>query len=99
MVSQRVRCGLPHHLQGKKCPEFNSEFRKCEKIGHWDRVCKSRSVRLLHDRSRNSSDCEGEEIYFLGSVGSMQKRSFKSKHFDSLSIVEFGKVEKVPVTF
>lgn len=43
-----IRCGLNKHQMGRPCPAQNSTCRSCGKMGHWQRVCRSR------DRSSNS---------------------------------------------
>ncbi|XP_017887401.1 uncharacterized protein LOC108629314, partial [Ceratina calcarata] len=50
------RCGFSQHQDYTKCPALRSTCRNCKKTGHWDRVCKSRSVRRLEETENDARD-------------------------------------------
>lgn len=59
------RCGFSEHEDVGKCPALRSICRNCRKMGHWDRVCRSQSVRRLEEEVEEDSD---DSVAFLGAV-------------------------------
>ena len=43
MEGKCMRCGKPDHLQGQKCAAKNAKCKECHKIGHFYKVCQSKS--------------------------------------------------------
>ena len=56
------RCGKMMHKIQEHCPAIKSTCNKCKKIGHWERMCKSKIV------VNEVSEHEENAAYFLGSV-------------------------------
>ncbi|KAK6183197.1 hypothetical protein SNE40_010724 [Patella caerulea] len=44
------RCGNKYHARSE-CPAKNSTCRKCKKLGHWDKVCRSRHVNTIEENN------------------------------------------------
>ncbi|KAK6186751.1 hypothetical protein SNE40_006027 [Patella caerulea] len=44
------RCGNEYHTRSE-CPAKNSTCRKCKKLGHWDKVCRSRHVNTIEENN------------------------------------------------
>ena len=79
------RCGLPQHVDPKKCPARNSECRKCKKVGHWDRACRTNDLRRTGEVNNKPSGVRRveekdsfEETFFIGTVTSKQANSGKN---------------------
>lgn len=65
-----LRCGLKFH-RNNKCPALTSKCRNCGKIGHWDKVCRSKSVNLAQAATSEVTEEEEEEtskVHFLENV-------------------------------
>lgn len=61
-------CGNAVHASDERCPAKKGKCHKCQKTGHWARVCHSnRSVREVTERLDQPS-------YFLGSVYNVNER-------------------------
>lgn len=60
------RCGGIKHADFKKCPALKSTCHNCQKIGHWDKVCRSKKVRRIEGQT---TDEDGDTSpIFLGAV-------------------------------
>lgn len=55
------RCGKVQHKNQESCPALRSACNKCNKTGHWERMCKSKSVSEV-------TETDEQNAYFLGSV-------------------------------
>ncbi|XP_015510927.1 uncharacterized protein K02A2.6-like [Neodiprion lecontei] len=87
------RCDLKFH-RNNKCPALTSKCRSCGKIGHWDKVCRSKSVNLAQAATSEVTEEEEEEtsnVYFLGNVS----QSGSNNDFDADAfIVDFQQSRK-----
>ncbi|XP_011859821.1 PREDICTED: uncharacterized protein K02A2.6-like [Vollenhovia emeryi] len=84
------RCGLRRHTGEQKCPAENSKCHRCKRIGHWEKLCWSKTVRRVQkeDDEESSTSSEVNE-YFLGR---MENNVVDLKEFEiSVKIVEFKK--------
>lgn len=87
-----LRCGSARHQQGKHCPAVNSKCRKCDRIGHWDRVCRTKNVRIVETEACNVSEENLEvcDAYFLGSIYDEMLKS--NKYYAKMYVSEIDKV-------
>lgn len=60
------RCGKIKHRRQENCPAIKSTCNKCKKVGHWERMCHSRSVREV-------TETVAQTQYFLGAVTNSQR--------------------------
>ena len=64
------RCGKRMHKKQEYCPAIKSMCNRCKKVGHWERMCKSKVVNEVTEQEENTA-------YFLGSVKSTPLSSGK----------------------
>lgn len=60
------RCGKIKHKQKENCPAIRSTCNKCKKVGHWEKMCHSKSVREV-------TETVAQTQYFLGAVTNSQR--------------------------
>jgi hypothetical protein len=61
-------CGTKHDQTKRSlCPAFNSECRKCHKLNHWERVCRSSEVKPPTNRGkgRNKGTLKGKHPKYV----------------------------------
>ena len=58
------RCGREAHSKEEVCPAFKVQCRKCERIGHYARVCKSKKDDKSN-KEENNAMMEVEEMFEL----------------------------------
>ncbi|XP_019725289.1 uncharacterized protein LOC109515746 isoform X2 [Hippocampus comes] len=66
------RCGKIKHREQSKCPAMKSTCNKCKKVGHWERMCHSKSIKEVTDEETVS-----QTPYFLGAVTDTTRESDK----------------------
>ncbi len=76
------RCGKNYHPKGEKCPAIGVKCFKCQKHGHFGRMCRSKGANnnaksVSAVETQDSSDDEGN--YFLGSIKSKKGDKFQIK--------------------
>jgi len=62
------RCGKARHADFKKCPALKTTCHKCQKVGHWDKMCKSKKVRRVKEQEDDESDDSEMSPIFLGTI-------------------------------
>lgn len=62
------KCGKTQHNRDERCPAERATCHNCHRMGHWARVCRSRSVNEVTETER-----AGQTSYFLGSVCDNEK--------------------------
>lgn len=61
-------CGLQFHIR-EKCPAKNSKCRSCQKKGHWDKVCHSKTTAIQKTvKNVNVEECNETNELFLGQI-------------------------------
>lgn len=70
LESRCRRCCKEKHNTQAKCPALDTEYRKCRKTGHWERLCVSKSVREVTQDSK-----EDDESFYLGAVSNTSQGS------------------------
>lgn len=60
------RCGRTRHEDFRKGPALKATCHNCQKIGHWNKVCRSKKVRRV-DGQESDEDSDKSTI-FLGTV-------------------------------
>ena len=81
------RCGFKKHYNSQKCPAANSKCRKCNKVGHWDRMCRgenSRSrqqVRLVEEPNDEERERENEGAFQHLFLHAVQRHESSNKDF------------------
>lgn len=64
------KCGKTQHNRDETCPAEKATCHNCHRMGHWARVCRSRSVNEVTETER-----AGQTSYFLGSVCDVNDKS------------------------
>ena len=60
------RCGREAHSKEEVCPAYGVHCRKCDRVGHYARVCKSKKDRKS-TKEENNTMVEVEEMFALTS--------------------------------
>ena len=58
------RCGKKAHSKEEACPASEVQCRKCDKIGHYARVCKSKKDNKSN-KEENNAMMEVEDVFEL----------------------------------
>ena len=81
------RCGLRTYSNPDNCPALRSSCRKCQKKGHWHRVCKTKSIH------RVEGDSDVYDAIFLGAITNNRANS-KNEFLIELKLSEHGESVK-----
>jgi hypothetical protein len=57
-------CGTKHELTKRSvCPDYNTECRKCHKLHHWERVCRSKKPNTSKEQSKGQGKGQSKKPY------------------------------------
>ncbi|KAK7574018.1 hypothetical protein V9T40_011209 [Parthenolecanium corni] len=66
-TKQCIRCGNNKHSNRNSCPAINATCRRCQKVGHWDKVCSQSPNVTIRQSSEQIKQVDFLPIYSLQS--------------------------------
>ena len=67
--SECGKCGHPKHRQASECPAKDKKCRKCEKNGHFQKMCRSGSRQQSKVDKKKDDQASGETLGRLSAIG------------------------------
>nr|XP_012235931.1 PREDICTED: uncharacterized protein LOC105680077 [Linepithema humile] len=62
------RRGKAKHADFKKCPAHETICHNCQKMGYWDKMCKSKKVRRVKEQEDDEGNDSDTSTIFLGTI-------------------------------